>query len=112
MVWIQNGVPVVGKQNPGGDQKAVTFAACVDDLCQAVKFGIREDSAILKQTAGDEEETVRQYETAQAGHVGDYNTLGSAEFGFFKLCGPFWMQKPQSLKKPNSALPPTSTSFI
>jgi len=86
MVWIQNGVPVVGKQNPGSDQKAVCLPARADRLGKAVQFGFRECSPIVKESAGDEEETIRQYETAQARHDPDYNPTSST-------------QKPQSLKR-------------
>jgi len=90
MVWIQDGVPVVGKENPGGDQKAVYLPARADRLGQAVQFGFREDSPIMKEPTGDEEETIRQYETAQARHDTDYNPTSStkraAEFEKPKLC--------------------------
>ena len=91
MVWIQDGVPVVGKENPGGDQKAVYLPARADRLGQAVQFGFREYSPIMKEPTGDEEETIRQYETAQARHDTDYNPTPSTK-------------EPQSLKNPNSAL--------
>ena len=94
MVWIQDGVPVVGKENPGGDQKAVYLPARADRLGQAVQFGFREYSPIMKEPTGDEEETIRQYETAQARHDTDYNPTPSTK-------------EPQSLKNPNSALPAT-----
>ena len=86
MVWIQDGVPVVGKEDPGGDQKAVYLPARTDRLGQAVQFGFREYSPIMKEPTGDEEETIRQYETAQARHDTDYNPTPSTK-------------EPQSLKK-------------
>ena len=46
----------------------------------------------MNEPTGDEEETIRQYETAQARHDTDYNPT---------------TKEPQSLKNPNSALPAT-----
>ncbi len=99
MVWIQDGVPVVGKEDPGGDQKAVYLPARADRLGQAVQFGFREYSPIMKEPTGDEEETIRQYETAQARHDTDYNPTPST-----KEQRKNQTLEPQSLKKPNSAL--------
>ncbi len=79
MVWIQDGGPVVGKEDPGGDQKAVYLPARADRLGQAVQFGFREYLPIMKEPTGDEEETIRQYETAQARHDTDYNPTPSTK---------------------------------
>ena len=81
MGWIQDGVPVVGKENPGGEQKTVSLPAGADHLGQAVKLRLGELLPTPQESARDEEETIRQHEATQA------------------------PQKPQSLKNANSALP-------
>ncbi len=67
-----------------------SLPALADRLGKAVQFGFREDSPIRKEPTGDEEETIRQYETAQARHDTDYNPTSSikraAEFEKPKLC--------------------------
>lgn len=41
MVWIPNGVPMIRKKNPGGDQRAVYFPACANHVGKAAKLGSR-----------------------------------------------------------------------
>jgi len=61
----------------------------------------------MKEPTGDEEEPIRQYETAQAQHDIDYNPMPStkraAEFEKRKLCATllFWLVEGRVSKHPD-----------
>ena len=59
-------MPVVGEENPGGDQKPVRLPACGDYLNQTFPFRFGKFSPLVKQSARDEEEPIRQHQAAQA----------------------------------------------
>jgi len=73
----EDGVPMVKQENPSRQRKTMFLPAGLDDLGQAAKFSLTKHLTIASQPAGNEEETIRQYETPQAGHGRDYNPAKS-----------------------------------
>jgi hypothetical protein len=69
---IENCVPVIGKEDPGGKQAMVFGAARVDHLRHKSKFRFRKSLSSRQNATGDKEKPVRHDQTAQARHGADY----------------------------------------
>ena len=62
-------MPVVGKEDPSGKQKAMLAATCVDNPREDVKVVVVQRIPSPKQIAGDEEISIGQHQTPQSRHA-------------------------------------------
>jgi hypothetical protein len=62
MTWIDDGMPVIGKKDPGSEEESVVSTSRVERFCQLLEVSFGQQISASGQPGGHEEVMVRHIE--------------------------------------------------